>query len=100
MIVMRQLMSRVDDDLHERLKARAAAEGRSVNAFIVDLLTAALGESTPRARLRERAKARGLLAGRPRPVRQPSRDEASAAGRALGTAVSEALQAEREAGRG
>ncbi|MHB1527188.1 MAG: Arc family DNA-binding protein [Candidatus Dormibacteria bacterium] len=36
MRVMRQIITRVPDDLAERLKERAAIENRSVNATVVD----------------------------------------------------------------
>ncbi len=59
---MRQIITRVDDDLHAKLKERAAAEGRSLNALVVDALEAALeaGPSTPMERLRRRAKRLGI----------------------------------------
>jgi antitoxin FitA len=31
---MRQLIARIDDDLHRRLKERAAREGRSLNDLV------------------------------------------------------------------
>jgi len=36
MVVMRQIITRVPDDLAERLKERAAIENRSINATVVD----------------------------------------------------------------
>src|SRR5579884_3129290 len=39
---VRQLITRLDDDLHARLRERAAAEGRSVNALVVEILAAAV----------------------------------------------------------
>ncbi len=35
---MRQLIARIDDRLHARLKAQAAAEGRSLNSLVTDAL--------------------------------------------------------------
>lgn len=35
---MKQLILRVSDDLHRRISARAAREGKSVNAWVTDLL--------------------------------------------------------------
>lgn len=66
---MRQIITRVDDDLHRRLKERAAEEGQSLNAFVVAALEAALDAEplTPRERLRRRAKRLGIefVKGRP-----------------------------------
>ena len=36
---MRQVITRVEDELHVQLKEAAAARGMSVNAFVVDALT-------------------------------------------------------------
>ena len=95
---MKQLITRVDDSLHQRLKYRARAEGRSVNALVTDLLEAKLSEDDPRARLRARVEALGLRVDVPRPRGPiPSLDETIRATSGAGTAVSEALQAERNA---
>lgn len=92
---MRQLITRVDDDLHKRLRERAAAEGRSVNALVVDILAAEVATANRRERLRRRAKAAGWLVVPPRPDRIPSWEEVEKATRGAGAAVSEALEAER-----
>ena len=51
---MKQLILRVSDDLHRRIAARAAREGKSVNAWAGELLEnsvdADLGDRTARAR--------------------------------------------------
>lgn len=95
---MKQLITRVDERLHERLKARAAAEGRSLNALVNDLLEAALTNDDPRARVRARIDALGLRVDVPAPVGPiPSLDEVIAATRGAGTAASEALEADRNA---
>jgi antitoxin FitA len=92
---VRQLITRIDDELHRRLKARAIVEGRSVNALVTDALAAALAGSDERARVRSRAEAEGLLV-EPRPdAPPPSRRSAIAATRGSGAAASEALEAER-----
>ena len=94
---MRQMITRVDDELHARLKAQAAAENRSLNDLIVEALTAALDERAGRRAVRERARASGRLVV-PEPTGEvPSRDEVIAATRGLGTAVSSALDEERSA---
>ena len=50
---MKQLILRVSDDLHSRITARAAREGRSVNAWVSELLDrvvdADLGDRQARA---------------------------------------------------
>ncbi|MGH2769249.1 MAG: FitA-like ribbon-helix-helix domain-containing protein, partial [Actinomycetota bacterium] len=51
---MRQLITRVDEDLHRRLKERAAVERRSVNALVTELLTRALSGTDEPARVRAR----------------------------------------------
>jgi plasmid stability protein len=57
---VRQLLTRVPDELHARLAARAEREGRSVNALVVDLLTGAVSEVGLQRRDRLRAKATRL----------------------------------------
>ena len=92
---VRQLITRIDDDLHRRLKERALAEGRSVNALVTDLLEVAVPPLTPRRVLRARLRALGRLVEPPLPKHVPTWDEVVAAGRGAGTAASEALAAER-----
>jgi plasmid stability protein len=93
---MRQLISRIDEALHERLRARAASEGRSVNALVTEVLEAAVTKKDERAALRDRLRAAGLLVTPPQPKRRPpSRDAVIASTRGSGTAVSEALEADR-----
>lgn len=60
---MKQLLLRVPDDVHRRLAARAARDGRSVNALATQILDAAVDadEGDRRARLRATAAAAGLL---------------------------------------
>ena len=58
---MRQLLTRVDDDLHRRLKARAKTEGRSMNAVVTAILEDALPPTTERERYREKLRAEGRL---------------------------------------
>ncbi|MFA5786532.1 MAG: toxin-antitoxin system HicB family antitoxin [Actinomycetota bacterium] len=90
-----QLIARIDEKLHARLKARAAAEGRSLNALVGDLLSVGLSSGNERARMRIRVESAGLGVV-PRPGRRaPSRDVAIASTRGAGRAASEALAAER-----
>ena len=92
---MRQLITRIDDDLHRRLKQRAASEDRSVNALVTELLRRAVSGQDERDLVRARMRALGLQAHIPRPRRVPSRDDAIKSTRGMGTAASEALAAER-----
>jgi antitoxin FitA len=91
------MIARLDDDLHARLKARAAAEGRSVNELVIQALAAALDGGTSRRAVRERARATGRLVVPEPSGPTPPRDEVIAGTRGLGAAVSEALAAERAA---
>ena len=61
---MRQLLLRVPDGLHQRITARAAREGRSVNQVASEILDAAADadRGTRRDRLRAQAAAAGVLA--------------------------------------
>ncbi|MCC3764839.1 toxin-antitoxin system HicB family antitoxin [Glycomyces sp. TRM65418] len=61
---MKQLLLRVDDDLHARLTERAKRERRSVNAIANEILSV-VGEGDGRTaseRVRARAAALGMLA--------------------------------------
>jgi plasmid stability protein len=93
---VQQLITRIDQELHRRLKQRAAAEGRSVNAMVVDILRSAVHAHDERELVRARIRALGRRARVPRPRRVPSREAISALTRGLGTAASDALAAERQ----
>ncbi len=60
---MKQLILRVSDDLHRRITARAAREGKSVNAWAGQVLDATVDADTGnrQARLRAKAAALGML---------------------------------------
>lgn len=93
---MRQLITRIDDDLHSRLKAAAQAAGRSVNALVVEALERATGTPVdPRAAVRQRARDAGMLVVPPVPARVAPRGQVIEATRGVGPAVGEALAAER-----
>jgi antitoxin FitA len=92
---VRQLIARIEDELHERLKARAAAERRSLNSLVRELLVRGLPAGDEREQVRLRAEAAGLRVVPPLEQRPPSRDAAIAATRGAGRAASEALAAER-----
>lgn len=93
---MRQLITRIDDDLHRRLKRRAAAQGRSINAVVSDLIRSAVDAPDQRELVRGRLRALGRLANIPRPRKLVSRDAAIALTRGAGTAASRALAEDRE----
>ncbi len=93
---MRQLIARIDDALHARLKARAREEGRSMNALVSELLEAGVADARPAAQLKARLRAKGLLVEPPRPKRVPTWEEVIEAGRGWGSAVSEELRADRD----
>lgn len=93
---MKQLIARIDDRLHARLKARAQVEGRSMNALVTEALEEAAPELSRREQLRERLRAAGRLVEPPRPEGPVlSRDEAIAMTRGLGKVASEALERDR-----
>ena len=92
---MRQVITRVEYELHARLKEAAAVRGMSINAFVVDALTTAVGTTTKRDVVRRRAEATGRRVVPPAPDETPSWEDVEAAGAEAGTAVSEALADER-----
>jgi plasmid stability protein len=92
---LRQIITRIVDDLHRRLKRRAAAQGRSVNAMVNDILREAVARPDGPELLRARLRALGRLAYVPRPRWLVSHDAAIASTRGLGKAASEALAVDR-----
>lgn len=69
---MRQMIVRLDDDLHARLKQRAAEEHSSVNAVAVEAFEAFVARTeTPRQRLARKAKRLGIRVVEPRPGTPP-----------------------------
>lgn len=92
------MITRLDDDLHAKLKARALAEGRSLNDFVTHTLATAVGRPATRQEIRERARALGILATPPRPKRRAIRNETLAASVGSGDSVSKALEDERATG--
>lgn len=96
---MKQLLLRVPDDVHRRLAARAARDGRSVNAIATEILDSAADadEGDRRARLRARAAALGIL--RPTsaaPVGTARRRRVIASTRGTGPVLDRLLAEERE----
>jgi plasmid stability protein len=64
---MKQLLLRVPDEIHRRLTARAARDGRSVNALATEILDVAADadEGDRRARLRAKAAILGISSAAP-----------------------------------
>ncbi|MEU8380420.1 hypothetical protein [Streptosporangium sp. NPDC048865] len=64
---MRQLLLRIDDDLHQRITRRARRTGRSINATAGEILAHGVSDEAldARAELRARARRLGVLAERP-----------------------------------
>ncbi len=93
------MITRLDDDLHARLKSQAAAEGRSVNSLVVDALTAVTSQTNVSSGegVRSAAARAGLLVVPTRPAKVPSRRTLARATEGAGRSVSEALEAERDA---
>jgi antitoxin FitA len=94
---VRQLITRIDEDLHRRLKERAAAEGRSVNALVTDVLEQSVRGPLTRRSVRERARQLGLLVEIKAPADVLPRAEVIELMRGSGTSVSDALREERDA---
>lgn len=93
---MRQLITRIDDDLHASLQARARAEGRSVASLVREVLANAVSEGTDRASVVARFERAGLVVRPPAPVGEvPTHDEVVSRTRGAGRAVSAALEADR-----
>lgn len=90
---MKQLITRIDADLHARLKRRAANEGRSLNALVTDFLRVATAGEDARSSLRRRLEHEGRLVVPPRPPQVPTDDQLDRAG--AGVQVSDLLEAER-----
>ncbi len=98
---MRQLIARIDDDLHRRLKERAAREGRSLNDLVTEALAAAADDESAAFRRRlDRSGLRVLPPGPPVPgprVDPDQGDDLDDGDLGAGDAVLEALLAERDA---
>lgn len=96
---VKQLLLRVPDELHGRLKARAVRAGRSVNAVATEILDAAVDadEGDRRTRLQARATALGVLQPTSAPpVRPARRHRILASTRGLGPVLDRLLAEERE----
>lgn len=98
---MKQLLLRVPEDIHRRLKARAAREGRSVNAVATEILDLSAEADTGDRRTRLQAAAAAAGSARPgtaRAVSAARRGRILASTRGLGARVDRALDDERDRG--
>jgi plasmid stability protein len=95
---VRQLIARIDDELHRRLKQRASEQDRSLNDLVTSILEAAVDDDGNGALLRQRIDRSGLRVLPPAPAHARPRDEVIQHQQGSGRAVSEALEAERDAG--
>src|SRR5271170_394127 len=96
---MKQLLLRVPDEIHRRLTARAARDGRSVNALATEILDVAADadEGDRRARLRAKAAILGVSKGTPaQSVSPASRRRILASTRGTGAMLDRLLDEERE----
>lgn len=96
---MKQLLLRVPDQVHRRLAARAARDGRSVNAVANEILDAAVDadEGDRRTRLRARAATLGVLRSGTAPALGSSRRRRIIAStRGTGPVLDRLLAEERE----
>jgi len=93
---MRQLITRIDDDLHRRLKERARDQNRSVNSLVTAILENAVPDETPRERYRRRLRTEGRLREFPAPEPTLTREQVLELLRGdAGKAVLEALEEDR-----
>jgi plasmid stability protein len=96
---MKQLLLRVPEDLHRRIAARAAREGRSMNAVAGAILDAATDADigTPQERLRARAAALGMLSEVPAaPVSMAERERIIASTRGVGQVLDRIVAEDRD----
>jgi plasmid stability protein len=92
---VKQLIARIDDDLHRRLKQRAVEQDRSLNDLVASVLTAAVEDDAES--VRRRIDRSGLRVLPPRPAAVRSRQDVIRSQRGLGRPVSEALASDRDA---
>lgn len=92
---VKQLITRLDDDLHRRLKETAESEGRSLNDLVAEALAARVSERVTRGSIRERARATGRLLEIDPPHEAPSLDRLEELTKGSGTSVSDALDVDR-----
>lgn len=87
---MAQVTWRAPDELVERVRAVATADGRSMNDYLTRVMRALTDPDLAddgMARIRERLARAGLLAGSGLPRQRPPADQVEAARRAAGSGV-------------
>lgn len=92
---MRQLITRIDDDLHARVKERARMEGKSVNAYVTGILSDSVRPLDTKARLLERLRADSALVVPTVTGTPPERDEVIEGLRGASDVVLAAIEAGR-----
>ncbi|SDQ83337.1 toxin-antitoxin system HicB family antitoxin [Actinopolyspora saharensis] len=92
---MRQLIARVDDELHRRLKAKASSENRSLNELVTEALSRVVDGSASLRTVRQRARSSGMLVEVEGTDQAPDLDELEAETRGFGRGVGQALEADR-----
>jgi plasmid stability protein len=96
---VKQMLLRVPEDVHRRLIARAARDGRSMNALATEILDAAtdIDGGDRRARLAARAASLGVLRGTlAAPVSARERRRVLDSTRGIGPVLDELLAADRD----
>jgi plasmid stability protein len=80
---VRQIITRIDEELADALKQRAAESGQSVNSYVTDVLRVAVARPRSSRQIwKAAAIANGMVMARP-----ASRHEARKSGKELKTAV-------------
>lgn len=92
---MRQLIARIDDELHARLKAKAKVERRSMNSIVREAIESCVGQQSERERILADLDRRGWIVTPPPPDHVPTDEELAEATRGSGTSLSEALEEDR-----
>lgn len=92
---MRQMITRLDDALLERLKRRAKAERRSVNSLVIEVLQAAVAGDDHRSVVATRLDVEGARVVPLSSQGAPTRERALAVTANLGRAASNAVEEER-----
>ena len=97
MVAMKQMITRLDDDLHAALKRRAKAQGKSLNALVVETLTETVSLELSNEDFLEQLRADGWLSDAPPPDGPiPTWEEVWEITKGSGSAVSDALQGMRD----
>lgn len=93
--IVRQLITRIDDDLHGMVKERARNAGTSVNAWVTALLREATSRGDAKAALREQLREDGRLVVPEATGPPPGRDDVVAQLRGASDVVLAAIEGGR-----